>query len=310
MNKKIILIVIFSSLTFFPLSMIYRAIHFIDFIQTKVLIEYNSFSASFGNILMFLLEFILVWAIFSPYQKYLTSLKSYKKDTETEKEEATVEALNFCSTAMSYHNKYLTVHIKNVGLITELILNELKKNEYYQNKLTDDFCNDLVFSVQFHDIGKIYIDSSLLDKPGKLSDDEFTQIKNHTIKGLELFNLLPKNVLSKNARELCRDVIVEHHERLDGSGYPMGKKGDSISLGAQIVAVADVADALLSWRPYKQPMSWEKAFGILQDESGKKLNKDCCDVLLNVKNKLLEISDKGNQELKEIFKLSDTEIIR
>jgi putative nucleotidyltransferase with HDIG domain len=116
--------------------------------------------------------------------------------------------------------------------------------------------HDLDIAAYMHDLGKIGVPESILGKPGKLTEDEFAEIKKHpllTNKILEPIHLPPQIV----------DAAVQHHERVDGKGYPFGLKGENISPSARIIAVADVFDALTSKRPYRDAMTVEKALGIL-----------------------------------------------
>lgn len=200
---------------------------------------------------MFLVELVLIYWLFCPFINVLIDVKSTNKSFEDKVEKSSIEVLQFCSTAMSYHNKYLSVHIKGVEKITRIILNDIRQLPLYKNILNDEYCENICFSVQFHDIGKIYIDNSILDKTVRLSDEERLLIEEHPLRGAELFELLPKSALPSNLREVCKNVILQHHEKLDGSGYPYHLKGREITLEGQIIAVADITDALLSWRLYK-----------------------------------------------------------
>lgn len=223
-----------------------------------------------------------------------------------EKETATEDILQFCSTATAYHDKYLRVHIAGVKQITKIILDGLIANGY---KISDEYYNQILFSVQFHDIGKIYIDSSLLEKDGKLSAEEYEYVKKHPIKGFDLFKLLPKNVISEAQDLVCKNVIIQHHERCDGSGYPLGLTEKDISFEGKIVAVADVVDALLSWRTYKKPMTWDRMCEILLKEKDK-YDKDVLNIVLRSKKEILEASDANNLKLKELMSINEEQIVR
>jgi HD-GYP domain-containing protein (c-di-GMP phosphodiesterase class II) len=126
-----------------------------------------------------------------------------------------------------------------------------------------------------HDIGKIGIPDSILNKPGKLTDAEFSIVQEHPVRGHRII---------QNVRSLQSEVagVRHHHERLDGSGYPDGLAGNAIPLDARIIAVADVFDALTSARPYRGPWSSDRAFEILDEEAGTKLDVDCVMALRQV----------------------------
>lgn len=121
--------------------------------------------------------------------------------------------------------------------------------------------------------------------------------------------MLPKNVIDENTFTICQNIIYQHHERLSGCGYPQGLKGDEIRFEAQIVAVADVLDALLAWRPYKKPMTWENAMKVFE-ENKDDYNEECLKMVVKNKEKILAISDKNNKKLQKLLSLDQEEITR
>jgi HD-GYP domain-containing protein (c-di-GMP phosphodiesterase class II) len=123
-------------------------------------------------------------------------------------------------------------------------------------------------AAMLHDIGKIAVPDSILNKPGRLTDEEFAVVKEHPARGYEII---------RNVRSLQRALggIRHHHERIDGSGYPDGLRGDDIPLDARIIAVADVFDALTSTRSYRAAWSVQRAFAVLDEEAGTKLDRQC-----------------------------------
>ena len=134
--------------------------------------------------------------------------------------------------------------------------------------------SDLIsFSSVMHDVGKIHIPDSILNKPGSLSDDEWKIMKTHTTAGERILG-------SKPFYETARRIARSHHERWDGNGYPDGLKGDSIPLEARIVTVADVYDALTNERPYKKAWPVEDALAEMEDLSGKLFDPEILKVFL------------------------------
>lgn len=299
--KKIILL---DSLLFLVARMHKTYIEFItmDFIVG----EKNLLMATLGSLIMAIIEIALVIVSSYLFQKFIFLQNAELVKELSLKEKAADDILQFCSTATSYHDKYLSQHIRDVREISKIIISGLKEKGIEVSKKYE---SQILFSVQFHDIGKIYIDSSILDKPGKLTDEEFRLIREHPQKGYELFSLLPKNCIDSELERVCKNIIIQHHERLDGSGYPFGLKGDELSIGSRIVAVADVADALLSWRPYKNPLSWDRMQTLLLQGKGK-LDPDCVDIVLSHKTEIMSVSDKGNISLRELLNLQDVDIIR
>ena len=151
--------------------------------------------------------------------------------------------------------------MRKTAAYADLILRELKRENIYTDQLTDTFVSEVVHSAPLHDIGKIQVSDAILNKPGKLTDLEYDIIKSHTTQGGDI--LRNRILIGKT-----EDVARSHHERYDGKGYPSGLKGEEIPLSARIMAVADVFDALVSRRSYKEPFSFEEAMRIIQEDSG------------------------------------------
>ncbi len=165
-------------------------------------------------------------------------------------------------------------HIKKTSMYTLIIMRQMRKNGIHANVLTDDFIDNVYKSAPLHDIGKIRITDAILNKPGKLTPEEFEIMKLHSAYGAEIINKLIESLTQASYLEVAKDIALYHHEKWDGSGYPEGLKGDEIPLSARIMAVADVFDALISERVYKKAFSFEKAVDIIQEESGTHFDPD------------------------------------
>lgn len=158
-------------------------------------------------------------------------------------------------------------------------------------ELTEETINCYIKAAPMHDIGKIAVPDSILRKPGKLTPEEFDEIKKHTTKGEQIV----KDVLKFADEEYVKtaaDIAAYHHEKYDGTGYPSGLKGNDIPLSARIMAIADVFDALVSPRCYKEPMSLEKAFGIIEESSGTHFDPVLAKLFLDSKDEVVGIFDK------------------
>ena len=174
--------------------------------------------------------------------------------------------ITILSHIVEFRNGESGMHVMNIGTLTEILLNQISKKDdkYYLPYAERDL---IVKASALHDIGKISIPEEVLNKPGKLTDEEFEAMKQHTVIGYQMLSDLgfQDEPLVKVSREITR----WHHERYDGRGYPDGLKGDEIPLSAQIVSLADVYDALTSERVYKPAFSHEKAVQmILNGECG------------------------------------------
>lgn len=171
--------------------------------------------------------------------------------------------VDILSHIVEFRNGESGLHIIHVRTITELLLKYLgKKSKKYRFSRTE--MSLISTASAFHDVGKIAIDEKILNKPGRLTEDEFEIMKTHALIGAKMLDDLPiyrDEPLIRKAYEICR----WHHERYDGKGYPDGISGDEIPISAQIVALADVYDALTSERVYKKAYSHEKAVSMILD---------------------------------------------
>ena len=159
-------------------------------------------------------------------------------------------------------------HIRRTAKYVEGIANQLKKQGVYSDVLTDRYMRDMVVAAPLHDIGKIHIPDAVLNKPGRLTDEEFEIMKTHTTAGKELLAHAKTELGESEYLNMAVEMAAYHHEWWNGKGYPYGIGGEEIPLCARIMAVADVFDALTSKRCYKDAMPLEKAYAIIREESG------------------------------------------
>lgn len=159
-------------------------------------------------------------------------------------------------------------HIRRTAEYVERIAAELRRRGMYKEILTDRYMNDMVVAAPLHDIGKIHIPDTVLNKPGKLTDEEFEIMKTHTTAGEELLTHAREELGESGYLNMAVEMAAYHHEWWNGKGYPYGLSGEDIPLCARIMAVADVFDALTSKRCYKSAMPLEKAYAIIREEAG------------------------------------------
>lgn len=171
------------------------------------------------------------------------------------------DIIEILGTVVEYRNLESGEHVRRVGEYTR-ILAETFMADYPEYGLTQEKINIIVSASALHDIGKITIPDSILLKPGRLTKDEFEYMKSHTLRGCELLESM-KNVLDPQYEEFSYEICRHHHERFDGKGYPDGLVGDAIPLSAQLVSVADVYDALVNERCYKDAFPLEEAFHMI-----------------------------------------------
>lgn len=169
--------------------------------------------------------------------------------------------------------------------------------EYEKAFPTGEFDNvekieDIGTAATLHDIGKVGIPDSILNKPGRLTDEEFEQIKAHTIIGHQILENTNSDKLSDDVLEYAKEITLHHHEKFDGSGYPDGLKGDEINIVSRLMSIIDVYDALVNDRVYKKAMSYEEAEEYIISQSGKAFDPKVVNVFMNVKGKLRSINEK------------------
>lgn len=159
-------------------------------------------------------------------------------------------------------------HIRRTAGYVECIAGELLRRGDYRDILTDRYIKDMIVAAPLHDIGKIHIPDAVLNKPGKLSEEEFAIMKTHTTAGRELLDRAREELGESGYLNTAIEMAAYHHEWWNGKGYPYGVSKEEIPLCARIMAVADVFDALTSKRCYKDAMPIEKAYAIIREESG------------------------------------------
>ena len=159
-------------------------------------------------------------------------------------------------------------HIKRTKSYVQILVNKMKDMDQYKDILSPKMCENIVNAAPLHDIGKIAVSDLILCKPGRLTEEEFNQIKIHTIKGGEIINSILNELGDKEFLEVAYEVATAHHEKWDGTGYPYGLKGEDIPLPGRIMAIADVFDALVAERVYKKPMPIDDAINIIIKDAG------------------------------------------
>ena len=161
-------------------------------------------------------------------------------------------------------------HVRKTAVYSEIILRQMKADGIYADQLTDEYIDEVVCSAPLHDIGKIQVPDAILNKPGRLTDDEFRQMKSHAAAGGEIIDKAIAIVGESSSDYLneAKNLAACHHEKWDGSGYPSGISGEEIPLSARVMAVADVFDALVSRRSYKKPFPVDVAIDIIREGSG------------------------------------------
>jgi len=181
-------------------------------------------------------------------------------------------------------------HIDRTQGYLKVLLNALLKHNIYGNETSSWDMGLILQSSQLHDVGKIAVRDSILQKPGKLTDEEFEEIKLHTVFGEKVIEKIKQSTTDQAFLEYARIFAVTHHEKWDGSGYPNGLSGEKIPLLGRIMAIVDVYDALVTERPYKKAVPHEIAVKIIEDGREKQFDPLLVDLFLSVSDELNNIS--------------------
>ena len=183
-------------------------------------------------------------------------------------------------------------HIRKTAEYSRVILEKLKEQGEFPEILTDEYINNVVRAAPLHDIGKINIPDAILNKDTRLTDEEYEIMKGHANAGYEIIEKAIANLTESGYLEQAKQMAHYHHEKWDGSGYPEHLKEGDIPLSARVMAVADVFDALLSRRSYKEPFSFEKAMSIIKEGSGKHFDPKVVSAFEAASEEIKKISER------------------
>lgn len=235
-------------------------------------------------------------------QRRMTSIVS---NQIYEREKSSKLMINILSHIVEFRNGESGLHVLHIQTITEMLLRQLVQKENNRYALSKEQIRMITTASVLHDIGKISIPDEILNKPGRLTAEEFAVIKGHSMAGANMLSELPldqkEEPFVKTAYEICR----WHHERYDGGGYPDGLKGEEIPVSAQVVALADVYDALTSERCYKDAYSHEKAIEMILAGQCGAFNPLMLECLLDISSSLKKKMGYKSKERYEQTDLSD-----
>ncbi len=233
--------------------------------------------------------------LFHAIQKTTADTVKQIEDTE-KKNEAILRLQNglilILADLVESRDEFTGNHVKNTAAYVQIIMEQMKEDGVYADELTEEWMWDMYHSAPLHDIGKIGVPDALLNKPGRLTADEFEMMKSHTVKGGKIIDRAMAAVSSGGDVSYLKEgwnVAVYHHEKWDGTGYPYGKAGFGIPLSARIMAVADVFDALVSKRSYKEALSPDTAFEIIRKGAGTQFDPAVAGAFLRAEDKLRKI---------------------
>lgn len=221
-------------------------------------------------------------------QRRLTSLLSQQYNARVNNSRILVDIM---ASVMEVRNGESGRHVTHIEKLTELLLGDLaRRSDKYS--LGNEERSSIALASALHDIGKMSIDDAILNKPGRLTPEEFEIMKTHTTIGADMLRNLGRNHEGSALLDYAYQIARWHHERWDGTGYPDGLKGDDIPIAAQVVSVADVYDALTSVRVYKDTISQEEAIRMILDGECGAFNPLLIECLLEVRDRIAETLER------------------
>lgn len=300
-GKHMVAAIVFQIITAFAfifLEVIAPDIKPIYLIDEKILrlIKITNISLSVFVIILILLLFTIILYTIQSHLEVEVSEKAEEVKIESEKR-ISLQNHIIISLASLVENRDTDTgeHIQRTSAYVELLSRKAYEHGVYPETITPEFIELIKRAAPMHDIGKIVVMDNVLKKPGKLTPEEFEQMKRHTTEGERIINEVIGVSEDKEFIRMASEVACSHHERWDGKGYPHGLKGEEIPLSARIMAIADVFDALVSPRCYKEPMSQKEAFRIIQEEAGSHFDPILAELFIDSRFETEEVLKKyGN----------------
>lgn len=197
----------------------------------------------------------------------VTEINNELEERNNELKSTQSKIIKFISKCLGSHDLFTGRHVIHTQKYVELICKQLLADGYYAEELTEKEINFFQLAAFLHDIGKIHIPEGVLNKIGKFTPKEFELMKSHPQEGFKLLDYLPP-IEDGEFNKIAKQMALYHHEKWDGTGYPFGLKEKEIPLSARIMTAADVLDALISQRLYKEAMTVDEAIEVFKKSSG------------------------------------------
>lgn len=281
-------------------AFLYFVATFIFFVHKSAYIESKKkagFYISFGvSALVMLIQLLIPEALVSPLAITLIILILYLEMENPSMRETKIyhdEMVMGFATLVENKDDSTGGHIRRSSEYAYIIAKQLRKNLYFRNMISRDFLEDIKKAAPMHDIGKIGIPDSVLQKPGKLTDEEFAIMKRHPEIGGKIIHETFGHLFDDKYENMAYQIAMYHHEKWNGKGYPKGLKGNDIPLAARIMAVADVFDAVSAKRCYRDALPLDVCFNIIKEGSGTDFDEAVVEAFFERKEQIEEIAKKG-----------------
>ena len=202
------------------------------------------------------------------------------------------EVINALAAIIENRDEGTGEHVIRTRYYVKALAQAMYEDDAFRGLLTPDGIELYAAAAPLHDVGKITVSDVILLKPSRLTPEEFETIKTHTTKGREIIRKIFRNLDDESFLRTAEEIAMSHHEKWDGSGYPQGLKGEEIPLPARIMAVADVFDALVSVRVYKDAIPPQKAVEVMMQESGTHFDPEIMRVFRNISGEIIAYAER------------------
>lgn len=227
------------------------------------------------------IEFIFVFLVAINMAKKSSKTLHAAIERNEKLEQTQLDFMKFVPLVLQKHEIITGYHVEHTVEYVRMICNHLKTKGLYVKELTPQNVELFAAAANLHDVGKIHIPDHILNKPGKFTPEEYAMMKRHPAVGAEIIEAMPE-VFKGSFNTIAAQMALCHHEKWDGTGYPNGLKGEEIPLCARIMSVADVTDALLSFRPYKEAFTIEKTMQIIEEGKGTQFEPAIADAIIEL----------------------------
>ena len=247
----------------------------------------------------FTIEFFFVFLIAINISKRSRKTLQHALDINEQLRNTQLDVMDFIPKILESHEVFTGHHVRHTVKYVEMISKELKREGVYADILDDETIDLYAHAANLHDIGKVHIPDNILNNPGKFTPEEYAMMKSHPEEGKKLIMALPR-IKHGKFNEIAIQMAYYHHEKYDGTGYPTGISGKAIPLCARIMTAADVLDALLSWRPYKDRMEIDQVMQTFEEGRGTHFEPCIVDAVLALKPMIYMVSqDFKTKEIEE-----------
>lgn len=227
-------------------------------------------------------------------KKFNDNLIKMVKDKTTQVFDLQNLIISTISDIVEFRDSFTGEHINRTQQYVRLLVDYMIEHGIYADETyTWEDMEYILPSIQLHDLGKIFISDAILNKPEKLTPEEFEIMKGHVVKGVEVIKNMSKKGKEQTFLKYAEIVAATHHEKWDGSGYPYGLKGQNIPLLGRLMAIADVYDALTSTRPYKKPFTVERSAQIIIESSGTHFDPTLVDIFKQVEPEFISVASSN-----------------